>query len=127
MKPDVIFFGERLPRRFFTLTDSDFPECDLLIIIGTSLTVQPFAGLVDNVNTKAPRLLINLTKCGQLSPLAQMFGVTSGLDFDSETNYRDVLLLGDCDKGCQELADALGWGDELKELVKREHQQIDSE
>jgi len=44
----------------------------------------------------------------------------SGLDFDSENNYRDVLLLEDCDKGCQQLADSLGWAQDLKLLCAPE-------
>ncbi len=47
MKPDIVFFGEALPDRFHRLASRDLPECDLLIIMGTSLTVHPFAGLVD--------------------------------------------------------------------------------
>ncbi|CAL4127521.1 unnamed protein product, partial [Meganyctiphanes norvegica] len=47
VKPDIIFFGESLPTRFFQLIQSDFPKCDLLIIMGTSLNVQPFASLIN--------------------------------------------------------------------------------
>ncbi len=47
VKPDIVFFGESLPDRFHRLVSTDFHRCDLLIIMGTSLTVQPFAGLVD--------------------------------------------------------------------------------
>ena len=32
-KPDIVFFGENLPPRFFSLLQSDFPECDLLIVM----------------------------------------------------------------------------------------------
>ena len=46
VKPDIVFFGEGLPERFFTLADSDFAACDLLLVMGTSLVVQPFAGLI---------------------------------------------------------------------------------
>ena len=46
MKPDIVFFGEGLPPRFFQLTEGDFEACDLLLVIGTSLVVQPFASLV---------------------------------------------------------------------------------
>ena len=44
--PDIVFFGEQLPDRFFQLRYNDFQSCDLLIIMGTSLKVQPFASLV---------------------------------------------------------------------------------
>ena len=44
VKPDIVFFGENLPRRFFELQEQDTDHCDLLICIGTSLEVYPFAG-----------------------------------------------------------------------------------
>lgn len=47
VKPDIVFFGEMLPERFHFLADRDFTEADLLIIMGSSLVVQPFASLVD--------------------------------------------------------------------------------
>lgn len=124
VKPDIVFFGERLPERFFVSAEEDFPICDLLIIIGTSLSVQPFAGLVDNSPAKTPRFLINKEKVGQsMYPIV----LGPGLQFDSEANYRDVMWEGLCDDGCQALADALGWGEELKKLVKDEHACIDRE
>jgi NAD-dependent SIR2 family protein deacetylase len=60
VKPDIVFFGESLPARFFELAAEDFPKCDLLIVMGTSLTVHPFASLVDKVGDPAPRLNLNL-------------------------------------------------------------------
>lgn len=33
----------------------------------------------------------------------------AGLDFDSETAYRDVFLQDKCDEGCLQLARLLGW------------------
>ena len=47
VKPDIVFFGENLPSRFFSCVEKDFRKCDLLIILGSSLTVQPFASLID--------------------------------------------------------------------------------
>ena len=35
-----------LCRRFFTLANQDFPQCDMLVVMGTSLVVHPFAGLI---------------------------------------------------------------------------------
>ena len=51
VKPDIVFFGEKLPDRFYELAgiqaspgmccgESDFDKCDLLIVMGTSLVVQ---------------------------------------------------------------------------------------
>ena len=44
MKPDIVFFGEALPKRFFDEAEIDCEFADLLICIGTSLEVYPFAG-----------------------------------------------------------------------------------
>ena len=60
IKPDIVFFGEDLPERFLNLRKTDMQRADALIIMGTSLQVQPFAGLVDYVGKDVPRLLINL-------------------------------------------------------------------
>lgn len=40
IKPDIVFFGERLPDEFYALLEHP-PETDLLLVLGTSLTVQP--------------------------------------------------------------------------------------
>ncbi|XP_061300415.1 NAD-dependent protein deacetylase sirtuin-2 [Pezoporus flaviventris] len=126
VKPDIVFFGESLPSRFFTLLQSDFQQVDLLIIMGTSLQVQPFASLVSRVPTNTPRLLINKEKTGQSDPLMSLMGFGCGMDFDSDKAYRDVAWLGECDKGCLELAELLGWKKELEELVRKEHAAIDA-
>ncbi|KAJ8925862.1 hypothetical protein NQ315_009714 [Exocentrus adspersus] len=125
VKPDIVFFGENLPNKFHKSLLVDFGKCDLLIILGSSLAVQPFASLVDRVPSNIPRLLINREKAGHRTGIMAMLGVGGGLDFDSKDNTRDVLWLGECDEGCQLLADKLGWGDELKELCKKEHDRID--
>lgn len=118
MKPDIVFFGERLPSRFFELSEKDFAECDLLIVIGTSLTVQPFASLVDNVSSRTPRILINMTKCGLQSRYAQLLGLGGGgLKYDDEDNYRDVMCQGLCDEKCIEFAEKLKWKEDLDKLI----------
>ncbi|XP_035768112.1 NAD-dependent protein deacetylase sirtuin-2 [Neolamprologus brichardi] len=127
VKPDIVFFGENLPARFFTSMKMDFPRCDLLIVMGTSLQVQPFASLVSRVSKSCPRLLINMEKSGQVNPMMSLFGFGEGMDFDSDKAYRDVAHISTCDDGCLALADLLGWKAELEELVKKEHAKIDSQ
>lgn len=127
VKPDIVFFGENLPVRFFTSMKMDFPRCDLLIIMGTSLQVQPFASLVSKVSRNCPRLLINMEKTGQVDPMLGMLGFGGGMDFDSDKAYRDVAQISTCDDGCLALAELLGWKAELEELVKKEHARIDAE
>jgi NAD-dependent histone deacetylase SIR2 len=58
VKPDIVFFGEQLPASFFAAPKL-IDECDLAIIIGTSLKVMPFAYLAQLIPQKAPVLLIN--------------------------------------------------------------------
>jgi len=52
VKPDIVFFGEPLPPRFFECVRADFPAADALIVMGTSLVVQPFASLVNEVSAE---------------------------------------------------------------------------
>lgn len=85
IKPDIVFYGERLPEKFYIQSSIDFPKCDLLIIIGTSLTVHPFCDLINKVNYNVPRILINNESNSRL-----------------RTN-RDFLYLGDCNEGVEYL------------------------
>jgi NAD-dependent histone deacetylase SIR2 len=66
-----------------------------LIVLGTSLTVHPFASLVDLVPSNCPRVLINLDEVGQFN------------------KRDDVLFLGKCDDVVRELCKELGWEEEL--------------
>lgn len=113
VKPDIVFFGESLPSRFFELIPEDFGECDLLIVIGTSLQVHPFASLINRVRNTTPRLLINNEVVGLCDPQMALFGQRDGFRFDMENNYRDVSFIGDCQEGILQLADLLGWKEEL--------------
>ena len=58
-RPAIVFFGDPLPQRFKDLYEDDLGSCDLLIVMGTSLQVQPFAGLIHRVKETTPRLLVN--------------------------------------------------------------------
>ena len=98
VKPDIVFFGEQLPSEFHR--NRSLPSsADVCIVMGTSLTVQPFASLPDLCSEGVPRVLINLERVG---------GLGSRPD--------DVLLLGDCDAGVRRLAAALGWEKDLEGL-----------
>lgn len=120
VKPDIVFFGEGLPERFHDLLQEDFPLCDLLIVIGTSLKVQPFASLVRRVFPTVPRLLINMEAVGEASFMDFiMSGRSGGFKFNT-ANGRDVKLLGECQAGVKKLAELIGWGEELENLYARE-------
>lgn len=105
VKPDIVFFGEQLPEHFHR--NRSLPgSADLCIVMGTSLTVQPFASLPGFCSEGVPRMLINLERVG---------GLGSRPD--------DVLLLGDCDAGVRKLAAALGWEKDLEALWQDTNQE----
>ena len=75
MKPDIVFFGEGLPDHFhdcisrsgshlmlliLDLADCrDKSQCDLLIVIGSSLKVRPVALIPSSLPSEVPQILIN--------------------------------------------------------------------
>lgn len=120
VKPDIVFFGEGLPDRFFSLMRQDLPKCDLLIVIGTSLKVHPFASIVDRVGDDCPRVLIN----------REAVGVARGPwddGFVFEDGSRDVFYEGEADAGVLQLAEALGWEEELQDLRRQHHAKLKRE
>lgn len=122
VKPSIVFFGEGLPARFFERRRRDLPQADLLIVVGTSLVVHPFAGLLHDVEPHVPRLLINRERVGEAAPARGGRGggaLRPGFVFDAAApgGGRDVLFLGDADDGVRELARLCGWGEELEALV----------
>jgi len=116
VKPGITFFGEDLPERFARMRSEDMRKCELLIVMGTSLEVYPFADLVGAVHPKTPRLLINRNPAGLCDELQRGFrfhrpghGVSG--------NHRDVFHRGDCDEGTGELLSRLGWEADLDALI----------
>lgn len=102
IKPDIVFFGEELPQRFFSYL-IDFPRADLLIIMGTSLEVEPFASLAGAVPSSVSRLLINRDLVG---PFAW-----------GSPRHNDVAEVGDVVSGVKKLVEILGWTQELEALM----------
>ncbi|KAF7348261.1 NAD-dependent protein deacetylase [Mycena sanguinolenta] len=98
VKPDIVFFGESLPDEFIRAIPH-VAKADLLIIMGTSMTVQPFASLAERVMSACPRVLINLDMVGSIG-----------------RRPNDVVLLGKCDDVVRALCKALKWEEELEAL-----------
>ncbi|KAF2770410.1 NAD-dependent deacetylase sirtuin-2 [Teratosphaeria nubilosa] len=96
VKPGIVFFGDALPEGFFE-SRGVVREADLVVVMGTSLMVQPFAGLAEWVREGVPRVLINRERVGGLGARGD-----------------DVLVLGECDEGVREVARACGWLGELE-------------
>lgn len=77
LKPDITFFGEDLPRRYHSHVQRDSSKCDMVIVAGTSLKVEPVLNIIDQVPQNVPRILINRD--------------------DVPTRRFDLKLFGDCD------------------------------
>ncbi len=58
-KPDIVFFGEPLPAEVFAAAEAAVRAADLLVVVGTSLTVQPAAGLPLLRSPQCRTLVIN--------------------------------------------------------------------
>ncbi|KAJ8298617.1 hypothetical protein KUTeg_022677 [Tegillarca granosa] len=93
VKPDIVFFGEDLPRRFYYYL-KDMINTDLVIIMGTSLEVQPFAGIVDTVKWNIPRVLFNM-----------------------HANVKSEFLPSDMIESLEKFTDMLSWKNEMVELI----------
>ncbi|XP_019934238.1 NAD-dependent protein deacetylase sirtuin-3 [Paralichthys olivaceus] len=109
VKPDVVFFGEDLPQKYFLHT-KDFPKADLLIIMGTSLQIEPFASLVNTVRSTVPRLLLNRHAVGPFQKVPLRRG--------------DHMELGDLEDTVRRFAEMLGWNDEITELMRSQETSI---
>ncbi|ORY31583.1 DHS-like NAD/FAD-binding domain-containing protein [Naematelia encephala] len=137
VKPDIVFFGEGLPKRFFDRL-KDLDECDLLIVIGTSLQVQPFASLVERVGDHVPRLLINREPVGPFEkiPSSRSSGLSTSLaeilkrggtsKTQAHGHGRDFFWQGDADDGVRRLAQELGWEDELEKAIEQGRQGLET-
>jgi len=95
MKPDVVLFGEPMPPAVMRGLDEDTAAADLLLVLGTSLSVTPCSLMPSLVGASgdAPRVLINREKVGKDS------------DFE-------CFLPGPCDDVIQVLLQHLGWESE---------------
>ncbi|CDQ68046.1 unnamed protein product [Oncorhynchus mykiss] len=102
VKPDIVFFGEDLPEKYF-LHSKDFPKADLLIIMGTSLQIEPFASLVNTVRSTVPRLLLNRDAVGPFQKVPLRRG--------------DFIELGDLVDTVRRFGEFLGWHSEIQDLM----------
>eukprot|EP00292_Cryptomonas_paramecium_P005783 CAMPEP_0113719384 /NCGR_PEP_ID=MMETSP0038_2-20120614/35770_1 /TAXON_ID=2898 /ORGANISM="Cryptomonas paramecium" /LENGTH=380 /DNA_ID=CAMNT_0000647721 /DNA_START=62 /DNA_END=1200 /DNA_ORIENTATION=- /assembly_acc=CAM_ASM_000170 len=103
IKPDIVFFGEDLPPAFAERRMEDMPRADLLLVMGTSLAVQPFAGLPSHVGATCPRALLNRDVVGCFDHSAR-----------PQWNYRDAVCQYPLDAACALLAAYAGWTKDLE-------------
>jgi len=99
VKPDIVFFGEGLPDRFGRLLRQDLEVADLLIVMGTSLTVAPVSLIPTMVHDDCRRVLFNRELVGDFNP--------------GQGQQRDIFGCGDIDGTVHELCEMLAWEQEL--------------
>lgn len=90
VKPDIVFFGESLPRRFHDAIKRDERTADLVLVMGSSLKVNPVRSIVGRFLKDTPMVLINREPVGR-------------------PHEFDVELLGYSDEIVQELCRLLDW------------------
>ncbi|XP_076331204.1 NAD-dependent protein deacetylase sirtuin-3-like isoform X2 [Tachypleus tridentatus] len=100
VKPDITFFGEQLPARFWYHM-TDMPRADLLIVMGTSLEVEPFASISELVRKRIPRLLINRDTVGSFRAGGE----------------NDVIQIGDVLESVNSLIHKLKWEGDFKKIL----------
>ena len=81
IKPNITFFGEKLPEDFIEAFN-EVKNADLLIVIGTALAVGPFNQLVNSIPETKPKVLINLENTAK-----------NGFDFQDQGKYPNRLFL----------------------------------
>ncbi|KAF7950990.1 uncharacterized protein EAE97_002542 [Botrytis byssoidea] len=90
MKPDITFFGEKLPDVFSDrLSKHDRDQVDLVITIGTSLKVAPVSEIVPYLPSHVPQIQINRDPIGHLA--------------------FDIDLIGLCDVVVSKICKELDW------------------
>ncbi len=57
LRPNIVWFGEMVPA--FEEAIEEVSQCDLLIVVGSSLVVYPAAGLLNYVGSRADILLLD--------------------------------------------------------------------
>ncbi|CAI4054656.1 hypothetical protein SUVZ_16G2650 [Saccharomyces uvarum] len=118
LKPAIVFFGEDLPDSFSetwsndskwlrektrrTSIKSDRDQEPLVIVVGTSLAVYPFASLPEEIPGKVKRVLCNLETVG---------------DFKTNKRPTDLVVNLYSDVFAEQLVEELGWQDDFDKIL----------
>eukprot|EP00903_Cladosiphon_okamuranus_P010135 g9597.t1 len=94
VKPDITFFGEKLPPKVKRAVEADHNKADLFLVLGTSLKVQPVSRILQFIPPHVPQVLVNRELVHPPRKISAGF---------------DLHLLGDCDDVVQHLCQHLGW------------------
>lgn len=58
-KPDIVFYGEKVSQKFWPRFDQDKTCVDLVLIIGTSLQVEPVKNILSMIPPRVPQVYIS--------------------------------------------------------------------
>jgi NAD-dependent deacetylase sirtuin 2 len=91
------------------MSADDMNNADLVLIMGTSLSVEPFASLVQKVPHAVPRLLLNrhVPYVMQRRPWELL---TPSAFSKRRPLRKDASILGECDDSALQVMHGLGWG-----------------
>jgi NAD-dependent SIR2 family protein deacetylase len=89
VKPDIVFFGEKLPKQFGQKYKA-IAKADLVFVMGTSLKVQPFSTLLTALPASTPLVVLNHTNPTSSAEVRENFLFLEG-DIDTSV----LALMGD--------------------------------
>lgn len=81
----MTFFGDEVSSRLPAQIDRDVAKCDLVLVIGTSLSVLPVCEILQLLSAQVPRVWINRT-------------------IPPDHYHFDFVLKGECDEHINKLA-----------------------
>ena len=105
-KPNVVFYGENLPSRFYE-KEEECQDVDLIIIMGTSLKVQPFASIPSVTNLKADIVVFNMDEVGYF--------------YYNKLKKNHIFIEGKTDENIIQFLKDTNMIKEFKEFVKKEY------
>ena len=116
-KPNIVFYGEGLPVKFFEALQL-LPDVDLIIIMGTSLKVNPFAMIPYLPEINAYKLVFNMEEVGEFG---YEYLCTDSLFIQGKTDQSVIKFLKDVNL-FDEFSDFIKkeYNEDLKDLIGKE-------
>lgn len=129
IQPDVMLYGDYNDDDLYTQLDKDVEQADLLFVLGTSLKVEPFPSMIENVSYSIPRVLINADPvCTYDEKLDIKDGLVTEVGKEKKFNLfkfghffntRDIFIPGDIQENVIKLIEKLGWKNEFDEIYNK--------
>ena len=105
-KPRIVFYGENLPERFYECL-KDIKDIDLIIIMGTSLKVFPFAGIPEYADSKVGIVVFNMEKVGHYNY--------------NKIDSNDLFIKGKTDENILKFLKDVNMYEEFEKFIKDEY------